>query len=95
MYADVYEVTGLAKGRSYIAGLDHFDLHRIGSVSADTLLNAPHVSLYAFDDAERRAIFVETSSNVDLTTYPFYYLAQKEHARRVFTVPYATFNELA
>ena len=95
MYADVYEVTGLAKGRSYIAGLDHFDLHRIGPVSADTLLNAPHISLYAFDDAERRAIFVETPSEVDLTAAPFYYLAQKEHARRIVTVSYETFNELA
>ena len=95
MHADVYEVESLAKGRSYIAGLDHFDLRHTGSVSADTLLSTPHISLYAFDDAGRHAVLVETPPDVDLTAAPFYYLAQKEHARRVFTVPYETFNELA
>ena len=95
MHADVYEVESLAKGRSYIAGLDHFDLRHTGSVSADTLLSTPDIPLYAFDDAGRHAVLVETPSDVDLTVSPFYYLAQKEHARRVFTVPYETFNELA
>ena len=95
MNAAVYEVEGLAKGKSYLAGLDHFDLRSVGSVPAETLLNTPHISLYAFDDAERRAVFVETPPEVDLTAAPFYYLAQKEHAQRIFTVPYEIFNELA
>lgn len=95
MRADVYEITGLADGKSYLAGLDHFDLRPMGSVSADTLLSEPHISLYAFDDAERRAVFVETPPDIDLTAAPFYYLAQKEHAQRVFTVSYEAFNELA
>ena len=95
MDASVYEVKGLEKGKSYLAGLDHFELRQVDTVPADVLLNTPHVSLYAFDDAERLAVFVETPPEVDLTAAPFYYLAQKEHARRVFTVPYETFNELA
>lgn len=95
MHATVYEVEGLAEGRSYLAGLDHFDFHRVGTVSTDTLLSTPHISLYAFDDAERCAVFVETPPEVDLTAAPFYYLAQKEHARRLFTLSYETFNELA
>lgn len=95
MHATVYEVKGLAKGKSYLAGLDHFDLHHAGTVPADALLSTPHISLYAFGDTERRAVFVETSPDVDLTTAPFYYLAQKEHAHRVYTIPYGTFNEFA
>ena len=95
MHASVYEVEGLEKGKSYLAGLDHFELRQLDSGSADVLLSTPHTSLYAFDDAERLAVFVETPPEVDLTAAPFYYLAQKEHARRVFTVPYETFNELA
>ncbi len=95
MDAAVYEVEGVEKGKSYLAGLDHFRLRQVASVSAEVLLNASHISLYAFNDIERRAVFVETLPEVDLTTSPFYYLAQKEHAQRVFTVPYETFNELA
>lgn len=93
MRATAYEVKGLTKGRSYLAGLDHFDLCSAGTVSTDALLSTPH-TLYAFDDIERCAVFVETPPDLDLTAAPFYYLAQKEHARRVFTLPYATFNEL-
>lgn len=95
MHATVYEVEGLTRGKSYLAGLDHFDFRRVGTVPADTLLSTPQVSLYAFDDTERRAVFVETPPDVDLTAAPFYYLAQKEHARRLFTLPYKNFNEIA
>lgn len=95
MYATVYEVQGQLEGRSYLAGLDHFDLCRVGEVPADRVLETPGLTLYAFDDDERCAVFVETPPEIDLTTAPFYYLAQKEHARSVYTLPYSTFNRLA
>lgn len=60
MYATVYEVQGQLEGRSYLAGLDHFDLRRVGEVPADKVLGTPGLTLYAFDDDERRAVFVET-----------------------------------
>ena len=64
------------------------------STSAASVLN-PYLTLYALDDARRCAVFVQTPPGVDLRNAPFYYLAQKEHAQRVFTVPYETFNALA
>ena len=39
--------------------------------------------------------FAAKLPDVDLTAAPFYYLAQKEHAERVYTLPYKTFNDLA
>lgn len=95
MYADVYEVESLACGKSSLAGLDHFVLEHKTVLPADALLTTPNLSLYSFDDDTRRAVFVETSPEVDLSAAPFYYLAQKEHAQRIFTVPYSVFNALA
>ncbi len=95
MQAAVYTVQRLAEGKSSLAGPDHFDLKQEHSVPADALLTTPNLSLYSFDDETRRAVFVETSPKADLTTAPFYYRAQKEHARRIFAVPYETFNTLA
>lgn len=95
MQAVVYTVRGLVKGKSSLAGLDHFDLKQEKALPADALLSTPNLSLYSFDDASSCAVFVETSPEVSLTAAPFYYLAQKEHARRVFTVLYDVFNALA
>ena len=95
MKATVYDVEERLPGRSYLAGLDHFRLRRTEEISAETLLKNPQITLYAFDDEGRNAVFVETPPGVDLTAAPFYYLAQKEHAGRVYTLPYKTFNDLA
>lgn len=95
MQAHAYTVVELGEGKSSLAGLDHFKLEDEGPIPADTLLSTPNVSLYSFDDDARCAVFVETSPEVDLTTAPFYYRAQKEHAQRVFTVPYEIFTALA
>ncbi len=95
MPAAVYTVQNSIKGKSSLAGLDHFDLKREKALPTDTLLTTPNLSLYSFDDEARCAVFVETPPEVDLTAAPFYYLSQKEHARRVFTVPYEVFNALA
>lgn len=95
MNATVYEVWERLPGRSYLAGLDHFDLRRTGEAPAETLLGTPNLTLYAFDDLGQNAVFVETPPGVDLTAAPFYYLAQKQHAGRVYTLPYAEFSALA
>ena len=95
MKATVFDVQERLPGRSYLAGLDHFRLLRTGEVSAETLLNNPQITIYAFDDEGQRAVFVETPPGINLTAAPFYYLAQKEHAERVYTLPYKTFNDLA
>lgn len=95
MQATVYGVQGLAKGRSYLAGLDHFNLQQEKLLPANALLTTPNLSLYSFDDVSRCAVFVETPPEVDLTVASFFYIAQKEHAQRIFTVPYEVFNVLA
>ena len=95
MQATSYTVQSLAEGKSSLAGLDHFDLKREKSLPADALLTTPNLSLYSFNDELRCAIFVETSPEIDLTAAPFYYRNQKNHARRIFTVPYDVFNALA
>lgn len=95
MQASVYTVQNAVKSKSSLAGTDQFDLKKAGTVPADALLTTPNLSLYSFDDSARRAVFVETPPEVDLTAAPFYHFAQKEHARRVFSVPYRTFNALA
>lgn len=95
METTVYRVTGLSQGKSSLAGLEHFDLRRETTRSADTLLTTPNLSLYSFDDTLRCAVFVETAPEITLTAAPFYYRAQKEHARRVLTVPYDALNALA
>ena len=95
MQADVYSVQAVVQGKSSLAGLGHFDLKRAGLLSTDALLALPNLTLYSFDDDARRAVFVETSADAELTAAPFYYRAQKDHAERVFTVPYRVFNALA
>lgn len=95
MHVHAYTVVGLAKGKSSVAGLDHFELKDEGTLPADALTATPNLSLYSFDDASRRAVFVQTPAEVDLSAPPFLYMAQKEHATRVLTVPYRTFNALA
>ena len=95
MTATVFDVQERLPGRSYLAGLDHFRLRRTEEVPAENLLENPQITLYAFDDEGRNAVLVETPPGIDLTAAPFYYLAQKEHAGRVYTLPYETFNDLA
>lgn len=95
MQADVYTVQSVANGKSSLAGLDHFDLKREGTLLTDALLLLPNITLYSFDDTTRSAVFVETSAEANLTAAPFYYRAQKDYAQRVFTVSYKAFNALA
>lgn len=65
------------------------------SVPAHIIVENPNVSLYCLDDANRRALFVETPLGIDLEQAPFYYMAQYDHAQRLIAVPYETFHHLA
>jgi hypothetical protein len=53
------------------------------------------MTLFGLDDPNRRAIFVETPPDVDLSQHPFYYMAQYEHAQRLIAVPYDELLQLA
>lgn len=73
----------------------NFVLRAGESAPADVVLDNPDVSLYCLDDENRQALFVETSAGVNLLDGPFFYLAQYEHAQRLFAVDYETLHRLA
>jgi hypothetical protein len=74
--------------------LGNFILREGETVPAQTVVQS-NVSLYCLDDVTRRAVFVETPPEVDLSQAPFYYAAQYDHALRLFTLPYETFHQIA
>jgi hypothetical protein len=78
-----------------LADIKDFDLREDGHVAAETILENPHITLYALDLDNGQAVFVETPPNVNLSQAPFYYIAQYEHAVRVLTVSFATMIQLA
>ena len=65
------------------------------AVDAEITLRDPNLSLYCVDDSKKRAIFVETPPNIDLSVAPFYYQAQFQHALRLLAVPYEDLHRLA
>ncbi len=65
------------------------------SIDPQVVVTNPNISLYCLDDDNREALFVETPPEVDLSQFPFYYMAQYDQAQRVIAVPYETFHQLA
>ena len=64
-------------------------------VDAGIIIRNPSLSLYCLDDSKKRAIFVETPPDIDLSEAPFYYQAQFQHALRLIAVPYEDLHRLA
>jgi hypothetical protein len=77
------------------AHLDNFVISEGDNLPAQTVIDNPNISLYCLDDANKRAIFVETPPDADLLQAPFYYDAQYKHAQRLIAVPYDDFHRLA
>ena len=59
------------------------------------LLTESNLSLYCLNFERRRALFVETPSEVDLNLAPFLYQAQYENAIRLIEIPFETLHLLA
>jgi hypothetical protein len=96
MQAAVFEIQSKRKaGELSIASLDDFSLLAHGTVDARLVLERPQITLYCLDDKHRRAVFVETPPEVDLTRHAFYYRAQYDYAQRVLAVSYDSLNQLA
>ncbi len=94
----VHALTIEAKHRQmpgYLASLADFSVSAGAEVNADIVVKQPSMSLYCLDDAEKRAIFVELPTDVDLASAPFVYMTQYEQAQRLIAVPYKTFTQLA
>src|SRR4051794_26790867 len=77
------------------ASLENFVVTEGDSIPAQIVIDNPNVSLYCLDDANQRAIFVETPPGVALAEAPFYYVTQYNHALRLVAVPYERFHQLA
>lgn len=77
------------------ASPDDFVCREVGKADASAVVEDPTISLYCFDDAARRAMFVQVPEGVDITAGPFLYMAQYDHARRILAVPYELFHHVA
>ena len=70
-----------------LASVGDFTLQKDSVVDAGQVVANPQISMYAADSKNNTIVFVETPPAVDLTSFPFLYLAQYEHATRVITLP--------
>ncbi len=78
-----------------IVRLDHFKYREAEEVDAQMVVEQPTISLYCLDHDNRRAIFVETPPDVDLTQAPFYNIVQYDAAESLIAVSYDTLHQLA
>lgn len=93
---DVFEIQERWKPMPIaLAGLGDFVSTPEGQADPSILLHSPNISPYCFDEANRQAIFVETTEGVDIAEYAFFYQGQFEHAQRLFVVPYETMHRVA
>ena len=77
-----------------VVGLQDFDYREGETIDSLTVVEKSNISLYCLDPIAKRAIFVETPKNIDLSQPPFYYLAQYEHAEKLIAVPFEDLPEL-
>jgi hypothetical protein len=75
-------------------GIGNFRLREIGQVPAGTILENPHITLYSLDFENRRAVFVETPGDVNLSHAAFLFDTQSEEATRVLTIPFEAMIQL-
>ncbi len=70
------------------ANLNHFKLEAGEQIDLKIVLENEHISLYCIDHSAQRLIFTDLPADVDLTTVPFVYAAQKEKATRLIALSY-------
>ncbi|MCA9836656.1 MAG: hypothetical protein KC422_07070 [Trueperaceae bacterium] len=95
---EAHEFDIIAKNRSPSAAparLSDFDVRKIATVAAKTLVSNPNISLYCLEHKTQLAVFVETPSEIDIYSFPFLYAAQYEHATKLYTLPLDIFHQLA
>jgi hypothetical protein len=90
-----FEIVDRLRERSFrLADIRDFRLRQIGQQPAERILENPHITLYSLDFENRRAVFVETPADVNLSQAPFYFVTQYEKAKRVLTIPFETMLQL-
>lgn len=83
---DRLAVIGLAQPR-----LSNFAYHEGGAIDAGRVLKDRTMSLYCFDEASQRAIFVALPPDVDLSQAPFYLMTQYDEAQYLVALSYDEF----
>ena len=77
------------------SSIKDFKLKKSPVFAAEKILQNPDISLYCADFKNQQAVFVETPKGLDLTSHPFFYLAQYKHAIKIITVSFTELNKLA
>jgi hypothetical protein len=96
MYAQILNIEDKVKQNPLeFVSLNDFRFSKGDAISAQTVIEDPNITLYCLDNEDHRAIFVETTADVNLSEVPFYYQAQYENAVRLFAVPYETLYQLS
>ncbi|MEJ2737285.1 MAG: hypothetical protein P8189_27630, partial [Anaerolineae bacterium] len=96
MIANTFEIADRPQDAPFrAADLRNFHLGETGQVPAGKILENPHISLHSLDFDNRQAVFVETPADVNLSHAPFYFVAQYEKAKRLWTIPFVTMVQLA
>lgn len=96
MTAKQLRITGRNRERmGEITRLNDFDWVDGDAVDATAILENPNISLYCFDHENQWAIFTVLPEGHDLSTVPFMYQAQYDHAQYLIAVPYEIFLKLA
>lgn len=71
-----------------IANLEDFDYEEGELIDPLIIINQSNITLYCLDFNQEQAIFVETPPHLDLSQFPFFYLAQYDNAQRLIAVPW-------
>jgi Sulfotransferase domain len=82
------------RSASLVAYLRDFTFVEAETIDANIVLQS-NLSLYCLDNDNRRAIFVELPTDIDLSQAPFIYQTQFDNAQRLIAVPYDNFKVLA
>jgi len=78
-----------------LEGLQDFDYVEGETINPNTIIANSHISLYCLDSQNKRAIFVETPLDIELSNASFFHQAQYEYAQRLIAVPYEQLHQLA
>jgi hypothetical protein len=96
MMATIFEIVDRPRhSPARRADIRNFLIRETGQLPAGKILENPHITLYSLDFENRRAVFVETPTDVNLSQAPFYFITQFEKAKRVLTIPFETMLQLA
>ena len=96
MDARLYTIEGRSRGVDVEpAQLAHFTLNGGEAVSSQMIVDDLCWMPYCLDAENRRVIFVDVPTEVDLSDAVFAHLTQFHHARRVLSIPYESLAALS